>query len=137
MNTYHVHIMGQVQGVGFRPFVYRVAKNFGMYGEVYNSIDGVHIIFNATESEAGEFYQALISSAPAISNITTSVINKTANQNFTEFKIINSEYKGEYNILLTPDFAMCADCRKELKSDSSANHRAGYPFITCTNCGPR
>lgn len=129
--------MGQVQGVGFRPHVYRMAHKFRINGEVYNAIDGVHIIFNATETEAEVFYQSLISNAPAISHITASIIKETANQNFTEFKIINSEYKGEYNVLLTPDFTMCADCRKELKSDSSANRRIGYPFITCTNCGPR
>ena len=137
MKTYHIHIMGQVQGVGFRPYVYRMAQRYRINGEVYNAIDGVHIFFNATEVGAGEFYQTLLSNAPAISNITTSDINKTANQNFEEFKIISSEYEGQYNVLVTPDFAMCADCRNELKSDSGANGRVGYPFITCTNCGPR
>ena len=129
--------MGQVQGVGFRPYVYRMAHKFRINGEVYNAIDGVHIFFNASETGAEEFYQSLISNAPAVSHITASIIKETANQNFTEFKIINSESKGQYNVLLTPDFAMCADCRKELKSDSSANRRVSYPFITCTNCGPR
>ena len=129
--------MGQVQGVGFRPYVYRMAKSYGINGEIYNGIDGVHISFNATEAGAGEFYQSLISNAPTISDITASVINKTPNQNFTAFKIIGSEYEGQYNVLVTPDFAMCADCRNELKSDSGANRRNGYPFITCTNCGPR
>ena len=129
--------MGQVQGVGFRPHVYRIARRVGINGEVYNSIDGVHVIFNATETGAEEFYQLLISNAPSISHITASVINKTANQNFAEFKIINSEYEGQYNVLLTPDFAMCPDCRNELKSDNRANRRTDYPFITCTNCGPR
>ena len=135
--TYQIHIMGQVQGVGFRPYVYRMAKSYGINGEIYNGIDGVHISFNATEAGAGEFYQSLISNAPTISDITASVINKTPNQNFTAFKIIGSEYEGQYNVLVTPDFAMCADCRNELKSDSGANRRNGYPFITCTNCGPR
>ncbi len=133
--TYHIHIMGQVQGVGFRPYVYHIAKSFGINGEIYNGIDGVHIFFNASETGAGEFYQSLISNAPAISHITASVINKTVNQNFTEFKIIGSQYEGLHNVLLTPDFAMCADCRNELKNET--NRRAGYPFITCTNCGPR
>ena len=137
MKTYHIHIMGQVQGVGFRPYVYRMAQQFGINGEVYNSIDGVHIIFNAIETRAEEFYQSLISNAPAISHITASVINKIANRNFDEFKIISSEYEGQYNVLLTPDFAICEDCRRELKSEIGTTRRAGYPFITCTNCGPR
>lgn len=137
INTYHIHIMGQVQGVGFRPFVYRMAGDVGINGKVYNSIDGVHIIFNAIETEAEKFYQSVISNAPPISHITGSVINKTANQSFTEFKIINSDYNGRYQVLLTPDFALCGDCHDELKKESGRDRRSGYPFITCTNCGPR
>ena len=137
MKTFHIHIMGQVQGVGFRPFVYRLAQKFGVVGEVYNGIDGVHIFFNASETIAGEFYCALIANAPAISQITSSIILETANQNFSEFKIVNSEYEGKHDVLVTPDFAMCADCRAELISGSSTNRRAGYPFITCNVCGPR
>ncbi len=129
--------MGQVQGVGFRPYVYRMAEKLGINGEVNNSIDGVHVFFNATKTEAIKFYQSLISNAPAISAITTSFINEVANQNFHGFKIISSKYKGQHQILVTPDFAICANCCKELKSEDDKNRRAGYPFITCINCGPR
>ena len=129
--------MGQVQGVGFRPYVYRMAQKFGINGEVYNAIDGVHIIFNVAETKAEAFYQSLMSEVPAIAKITASFMEKTAYQSFHEFRIVSSEYEGQYQVLLTPDFAMCADCRKELKSEAGSNRRAGYPFITCTNCGPR
>ena len=129
--------MGQVQGVGFRPYVYRLAQKFGINGEVYNAIDGVHIFFNANENEVKEFYQSLISESPSISHITASIIQETPNQKYNEFRIISSEYEGQYQVLLTPDFAMCEDCRREVKCEKGTHRRAGYPFITCTNCGPR
>ena len=118
MKTYHIHIMGQVQGVGFRPYVYRLAQKFGINGEVYNAIDGVHIFFNANENEVKEFYQSLISESPSISHITASIIQETSNQKYNEFRIISSEYEGQYQVLLTPDFAMCEDCRREVKCDA-------------------
>ena len=137
MKTYHIHIMGQVQGVGFRPYVYRLAHLVAINGEVYNGIDGIHIFFNATEIEAKKFYELLISDVPAIAHITSSVIREVTYRSFHEFKIVGSEYKGTNQVLLSPDFALCIDCRKELKNEAGSNRRGGYPFITCTHCGPR
>ena len=137
MKTYHIHIMGQVQGVGFRPYVYRLAHIVAVTGEVYNGIDGVHIFFNATEIVAKAFYESLINDAPAISHITSSSIKETSDRSFQEFRIVRSEYEGAYQVLLSPDFALCEGCRKELKNEDGSNRRGGYPFITCTNCGPR
>jgi hydrogenase maturation protein HypF len=137
MQTYHIHIAGLVQGVGFRPYVYRMAQQHGLNGEVYNSIDGVHIIFNATEAEGKAFYHAVISESPAASCITSSTFREVAGCTFHEFGIIESISKGEYNVLLTPDFSMCNECRNELNNEVDINRRKGYPFITCINCGPR
>lgn len=137
MKTFHIHVIGQVQGVGFRPFVYRLAQMRKINGLVFNGIDGVHIFFNSIETQAAEFYQAVIGSAPLISHITSSHILETTSQIFNDFRIISSDYSGQHSVLLTPDFAMCADCQEELISESATNRRTGYPFITCTVCGPR
>lgn len=134
MKTYHIHIAGQVQGVGFRPFVFRMAKKFGLNGEVFNALDGVHIIFNANEIVSEKFYRAIIKDAPAIAQITTAFIRKISHKAFNNFLIISSNDDGPGQVLLTPDLAMCDDCRSELKGN---NRRDCYPFITCTNCGPR
>jgi len=136
MKTYHIHIKGLVQGVGFRPHVFRVAHELGIQGEVYNSIDGVHIHCNENDECAEKFYRELIKTAPAISVITSSSIGEVAAKTFQDFKIIESEQKGQYQILITPDFALCAVCLNELEGKVT-NRREGYPFITCTTCGPR
>lgn len=137
MKTYHIHVIGQVQGVGFRPFVYRLAQLQRINGMVFNGIDGVHIFFNSIETEAAEFYQTLLNSAPSISNITSSFFLETTTQIFNDFRIVSSDYVGQHSVLLTPDFAMCSDCHKELIGEIGTNRRTGYPFITCTVCGPR
>jgi hydrogenase maturation protein HypF len=133
--TWHIHIKGQVQGVGFRPFVYQQARNFGFNGWVNNTIDGVHCEFNAAENEARQFYQTLIRRAPDLSVITAHNLQKTGSTSYDQFQIIHSNAEGQQNLLLTPDFAMCKDCRRELFDKK--NRRENYPFITCTNCGPR
>ena len=133
--TYHIHIQGIVQGVGFRPYVFRLAEQFILRGSVCNAADGVHIEFNADETVANDFYKKLIENAPILSHITDSTLEKVENQFFEDFKIIHSDKGKKANLLLTPDFALCEDCRKELKNVQ--NHRFQYPFITCTNCGTR
>ena len=133
--TWHIHIEGQVQGVGFRPFVFLLAKKYQLNGTVNNTTDGVHIELNATEDEAHDFYQELLHNAPNLSRITRHTISKTEEKFFDSFQIIHSHNLANANLLLTPDFALCADCRKELKD--SNHHKYNYPFISCTNCGPR
>ncbi|MEZ4956735.1 MAG: carbamoyltransferase HypF [Saprospiraceae bacterium] len=133
--TWHIHIEGQVQGVGFRPFVYKLAKEYGLNGWVNNATDGVHIEINATENVAQEFYGDLIMKAPALAQITKHIISIIDKKFFDNFEIIHSQQSGKTNLLLTPDFAICEDCRQELNDHK--NRRNKYPFITCTNCGPR
>lgn len=135
MDTWHIHIKGQVQGVGFRPFIYSVAQEFEVNGWVNNTIDGVHIVFNADEKTALTFRERILEEAPRLSKITALHLTKIKSKPFSRFEIIHSELSGEPKLLLTPDFALCQDCKRELHSVE--NHRYLYPFISCTNCGPR
>lgn len=135
MQTWHIHIEGQVQGVGFRPFVYLLANSFNLNGWVNNSIDGVHIEVNATAEVAKVFYNSILQNAPILAQITNQQLKKTKQKFFDDFQIVQSHSTGKTNLLLTPDFAMCGDCKQELLIKN--NQRFDYPFITCTNCGPR
>ncbi len=133
--SWHIYIEGMVQGVGFRPFVYQLAKQFKVTGWVNNSNNGVHIEFNGGDSIAKEFYEAIIQQAPDLSAITKHSFAEINHKPFQSFEIRESETHGEANILITPDFAICEGCRVELKTPG--NRRYQYPFITCTQCGPR
>lgn len=135
MQTWHIHIKGQVQGVGFRPFVYVLAQEFGLKGWVNNTVDGVHIEFNATLKLAQKVKREISSRSPKLARITSIQLKETEQAFFENFQIIHSDSAGQRNLLLTPDFGMCEDCRRELKVNT--NRRYTYPFITCTNCGPR
>ncbi len=140
----HIHITGIVQGVGFRPFVYREAIAHNIAGWVLNAGDGVHIEA-AAEAEALEaFIQALRDHAPAASQITginvTLLDNEdaaTAEKTAAEqrFRIVSSERDGARTTLVSPDIATCPDCLRELFDPR--DRRYHYPFINCTNCGPR
>jgi len=135
MTTWHLHILGQVQGVGFRPFVYLLAREYGMKGWVNNTVDGVHVEFNSNKGMARVFTRDLLQRAPKLSRIISHSLTIADSVKFEEFNIIHSDPEGEANLLLTPDFNMCEDCKTECRSDS--DRRTQYPFITCTNCGPR
>jgi len=133
--TWHLHLSGQVQGVGFRPFVYRLATAYGLQGWVNNGLDGVHLEFLADAATAESFRRTLIDTAPAIARITGQHLTRIAPACFDHFQIRQSAAAGPANLLLTPDFALCATCRTELSVPE--NRRQGYPFTTCTWCGPR
>ncbi|MBX2877247.1 MAG: carbamoyltransferase HypF [Saprospiraceae bacterium] len=135
MNTWHIHIEGQVQGVGFRPFVFVLAREHGLNGWVNNTTDGVHIVFNAEETQANAFKNKILTDAPALSKITALHLNLWPATAFTKFEIVHSDSEAAPKLLLTPDFALCTACREELRQ--MENRRFSYPFITCTHCGPR
>ncbi|MBT8220412.1 MAG: carbamoyltransferase HypF [Bacteroidia bacterium] len=135
MNTFHIHIKGIVQGVGFRPFVYQLAKDHQINGCVSNTKDGVHIEFNGTTDSADRFREAVVSKAPALSTISSVTMEKVAAKDFKNFIIQESDAGGEADIWITPDFAICSECRSEIKD--SGDRRFQYAFTTCTNCGPR
>lgn len=135
MNTYHIHIGGLVQGVGFRPFVCRVAEKLGVSGWVSNGNNGVHIEFNATEKEANDFYETIISTAPSNAVLSTCNIKKTSGTQFSGFSIHASDATAKPDLLLTPDIAICDKCKCEIAD--IRNNRFQYPFTTCLDCGPR
>ncbi len=135
MKTYHIHIEGLVQGVGFRPFVYQLAKQFDLNGFVKNTMDGVHIEFNANEIIAEKFYSEVIQRTPSLSKIIRHSIAELKQKDFHCFEIIESKNSGQGRLMLAPDFAICPNCKEELNEPS--NRRFEYPFITCTHCGPR
>lgn len=134
-HTYHIHITGIVQGVGFRPFVYQLAKQLGLFGWVNNSSDGVHIVFSATAEVADLFYNRLIGEAPALATIKQHHLQQTAVASFSEFSIEPSDNDTLPNLPLTPDFALCKHCRAEMHYPTDKRYQ--YPFTTCTHCGPR
>ena len=134
-NTWHIHIKGLVQGVGFRPFVHLTAKSFGIAGWVSNNTDGVHLEFNAEQQNAYEFYDRLIARAPTLSKIIEHHISKIPTKVFNDFHIVHSTLVTKSNLSITPDFALCKDCIVELGANE--DRRFTYPFTSCTNCGPR
>ena len=133
--TWHLHLKGQVQGVGFRPFVYRLAHSLGLQGWVNNTVDGVHVLFNAHPEAALKFSERVTSEAPILARITDQSLQETPYENLKGFHIVESGGGAVASLLLTPDVALCPDCQSELFEPS--NRRFRYPFITCTNCGPR
>ncbi len=135
METQHIHIKGIVQGVGFRPFVYKLAIKKQLKGWVNNATDGVHIHINANKKITNTFLQNILENLPPLAVVTEYYIEETKYQEYQKFEIIYSVDQAKPNILLTPDAALCKDCKKELSTKD--NRRFLYPFITCTNCGPR
>ncbi len=135
MATWHIYIEGQVQGVGFRPFVFRLATERQLKGWVSNTTDGVHIVVNTTQKGASELREAILQNPPKLAMITRIQINQTNDQLFDRFQIIKSSHQSKARLLVTPDFGICPDCKAELHQRT--DRRFQYPFITCTNCGPR
>jgi len=133
--TFRITISGQVQGVGFRPFVYASATKSKLLGTVSNNEEGVLILVSGAEPKIKEFYKKLLSSPPPVSKIKGSSLQEIDLIPFKDFKIIPSEKGGQLNLPLTPDFAICDDCIKDIQDPE--NRRYNYPFTTCVNCGPR
>lgn len=136
MNTYHIHISGLVQGVGFRPFVCQVAEKMNVYGWVSNTTDGVHIEFNATAERAALFYTAVIDQPPVHAVITGHQMRSVPFSTFTSFAVRQNVKNTDTHLLLTPDLATCDECKREL-TGVPGSRRAGYAFTTCLHCGPR
>jgi hydrogenase maturation protein HypF len=133
--TFEITISGQVQGVGFRPFVYGLAQRFQYNGSVCNYEYGVQIHLNCSEKKAKEFLNCILENAPKISIIQFHDLSEIPLIEYNDFKIITSDTNRQINIPLTPDFAVCESCKTEIRDKS--NRRYGYAFTTCTNCGPR
>lgn len=132
----YIHVKGIVQGVGFRPFVFREAKKHLVNGWVLNATDGVHIHAEAESHLLDEFVMALADNAPAASQVTEIELKEVPLEGFDSFEIrFSDDANVEATTLVSPDLATCDDCVRELLDPADRRYR--YPFINCTNCGPR
>jgi len=131
-----VHITGIVQGVGFRPFVYNLATRLGLKGWVRNTSAGVDIEAEGEEATLREFLRLLRDSAPPLARIDSlTFVWRGPNGRFSTFEILHSEAQPAAFQPISPDVSICADCLRELFDPTDRRYR--YPFINCTNCGPR
>jgi hydrogenase maturation protein HypF len=130
-----IHIKGAVQGVGFRPFVYRLAKDLHCAGYVLNSASGVTIEAEGEKPDLDKFLLRLTEEKPARAVIFSLEHSFLDPVGFSEFTIKKSEREESLSAAVLPDIAVCEDCLKEMYDP--ADRRYLYPFINCTNCGPR
>src|ERR1700748_255389 len=131
-----VQVEGVVQGVGFRPFVYALATGLGLTGLVATALDGVFAEFEGPEAAVAEFLGRLELQAPPLARIervTTRALRPVRSASFVI--AASASQTGLRRTLVSADTATCADCLRELADPADRRH--GYPFINCTNCGPR
>jgi len=124
-----------VQGVGFRPFVYNLARRLGVRGWVLNHSGGVDIEAEAAPETLTAFLAALRAEAPPLARIASLEATPIPSNGYTTFEIRHSEAQEGRFVLISPDVATCPDCLRELFDPADRRYR--YPFINCTNCGPR
>lgn len=140
MRHVYIHVTGIVQGVGMRPFVYREAMAHGICGWVLNAGDGVHIEAHAPADALDAFVAALSEHAPAAARVERVDVADLGPGGWSAadergFRIVASQDQTAHTTLVSPDIATCDDCLRELFDP--ADRRYHYPFINCTNCGPR
>lgn len=133
--TYSIHITGTVQGVGFRPFIYKIAKELNLKGEVSNNSQGVTIFIYSTKKELDDFLESIRMNMPPLAKIDSIHVEEVELKNFKNFTIIESSNSSVTTTLIPPDISICKECEKELFDKT--NRRYLHPFITCTDCGVR
>jgi hydrogenase maturation protein HypF len=126
-------IQGQVQGLGFRPYVYRVARALGVRGYVRNTSRGVVIL--AQGRNARRLLDQIRKAPPPLAAITSFHITRSRTRPFKSFSISSSHAEAGAGVDVLPDLALCRDCRREI--DNPRDRRYGYAFTNCTQCGPR
>ncbi len=129
-----IRIRGRIQGVGFRPFIYRLASDHKLYGWVNNQTSHVKIHIEGTKGNVNSFLQDIRAKAPAISVIDDLEASASTFEAYEKFSIIQSIDSSNAVTEISPDLAVCDDCLKDIKSKSRRNL---YSFTNCTNCGPR
>ena len=130
-----IHISGIVQGVGFRPFVYNLALQLNLPGWVRNTSSGVDILVEGSQPVIIEFVNRLQTEIPPLAKIDQFAIEECQPDGLTKFEIIPSEpIPGAFQPI-SPDICICQDCVREMFDPTNRRYR--YPFINCTNCGPR
>ena len=132
---YRVHVRGTVQGVGFRPFIYRLARDLGLAGWVRNDSSGVVIEVEGPREDVECFVERLPREAPPVADIAEVRHEAIPLGGGTGFAIVKSQRLPDALAEIPPDLGLCDDCRRELLDPADRRHL--YPFINCTNCGPR
>ncbi|MBI4689755.1 MAG: carbamoyltransferase HypF [Nitrospirae bacterium] len=132
MNRVLINIKGTVQGVGFRPFVYNLAKSMDLKGNVTNTTDGVAIDIEG--EDVSSFIERISREAPPLSKINNIEVLSLPFCGYEDFEILKSSERGSFT-LLSPDVSICDDCLREMLDRH--DRRYLYPFINCINCGPR
>lgn len=130
-----IKIKGAVQGVGFRPFVYRLAKGLGLFGFVINDSSGVYIEVEGEKDKLEEFLKRLNTEKPPLARIHSVDFSFLQPAGYEDFEIKESLEEGQKEVFVLPDMSTCEDCLRELFDPK--DRRYLYPFINCTNCGPR
>jgi hydrogenase maturation protein HypF len=134
-------VTGTVQGVGFRPFVYRLAHEYGLAGWVLNDEHGVLLEVEGAADDLSQFFDRLSADAPPLARVervdrqSVPVPGEPGPDGEPGFRIVASEHRGDADALIAPDAATCDDCLAELRDPGDRRYR--YPFVNCTNCGPR
>jgi hydrogenase maturation protein HypF len=130
-----IRVKGIVQGVGFRPYVYQLAGRFKLCGHVANTAAGVRIHVEGLQTDIAAFLDSISAEAPPLAQITDVDAADAPTEGFQRFEIIASRDDSAKSALISPDVAICDDCLREMLSPRDRRFR--YPFINCTNCGPR
>lgn len=128
-------VRGRVQGVGFRPFVFHLANHYQLCGTVQNNMDGVKIYLEGDDWKLQAFLSGLKTKAPRLSKINEILVEDAVVQHKADFTIIESERNGTSMLVIPIDSAVCDDCLNEMNNPE--DFRYNYPFINCTQCGPR
>src|SRR5271166_2721924 len=130
-----IEVSGIVQGVGFRPYIYRLANEQQLAGSVCNTAAGVSIEVQGPPASVDDFLARLPVEAPPLARITGITVREIACNGDRDFQIVTTHRGESVGTLISPDVAVCADCLREMFEP--ADRRCRYPFINCTNCGPR
>jgi hydrogenase maturation protein HypF len=131
----HIQVKGIVQGVGFRPYIYQLAGRFKLCGHVANTAAGVQIHVEGPQKDIAAFLASIPTEAPPLAQIIDVDAVDVPTQGFQRFEIIASRDDSAKSALISPDVSICDDCLREMLSPRDRRFR--YPFINCTNCGPR
>lgn len=130
-----IKVFGIVQGVGFRPFIHKLVNEYGLKGWVQNAVSGVTIDVEGEEDSLRKFISDIPKKAPDLAVVEDVSFEFLEIKNYNSFSIIKSDGTQEGFVLVSPDVSICNDCYNELINPENKRYR--YPFINCTNCGPR
>ena len=131
-----IHIHGIVQGVGFRPFIHKLVLHYALRGTIKNTSSGVELELEGERPELERFIADLPEKAPKLAVIERVEYEYSPElKGFRDFQILTSKTEAQRNTLISPDIGICEDCLRELRDPK--DRRYHYPFINCTNCGPR